>query len=161
GPESNWPLWTLVSLVLGVAGLAVFVGYERRLAGRGGAPLLDLRAITPAGVKAALGACVLIMGAYFGFVLVLTLDLQVGRGFGARGTALAFVPYPVGFATVSLTWTRLSASGRRRLSVLGPVAFAIGMAGVGLLPRPQWPVLVASPLLLLAGAGHAATFSPL
>ena len=161
GPEDNWPLWTVGSLVVGLAGLVVFVGYERRLAGRGGAPLLDLRAVTPAGVKAALAACVLIMGAYFGFVLVLTLDLQVDRGLRPLVTALAFVPYSTGFATVSLTWTRLSAAGRRHLSAAGPVAFAIGVAGVGLLPGSGWPVLVASPLLLLAGAGHAATYSPL
>jgi MFS family permease len=101
------------------------------------------------------------MGAYFGFVLALTLDLQVHRGFRPLGAALAFVPYSAGFATVSLTWTRLSAAGRRRLSVAGPVAFAVGVAGFGLLPGSGWPVLVASPLLLLAGAGHAATYSPL
>jgi hypothetical protein len=161
GPEAHWPLWTVASFGAGVAGLAVFVWYEWRLIGRDGAPLLDLRAVTPAGVKAALLGCVLIMGAYFAFVLVLTLDLQTGHGFSALGAAVAFVPYSTGFATASLTWARLPAPARRLLPVLGPLAFAAGVFGVGVLAGTGWPAVATSPLLFLAGAGHAGTFSPL
>jgi MFS family permease len=161
GPEAHWPLWTFVSFGVGFAGLVVFVWYEQRLIDRGGAPLLDLRAVTPAGVKAALLACMLIMGGYFAFVLVLTLDLQTGHGFSALGAAVAFVPYSAGFATASLTWARLPAPARRWLPMAGPLAFAAGALGIGLLAGHGWPALATSPLLFLAGAGHAGTFSPL
>jgi MFS family permease len=161
GPETHWPLWTFVSLGAGAAGLVAFARFERRLVDRGGAPLLDPRAVRPAGVTAALLACFLIMAAYFGFVLVLTLDLQITRGFTALATAASFVPYSAGFATVSLTWTRLRPTVRRPLPVLGPLAFVVGVGGFGWLSGSGQPVVVALPLLLVAGAGHAATFSPL
>jgi MFS family permease len=160
GPEAHWPLWTYGSFGVGGLGLVLFVWYERRLIDRDGAPLLDLRALRPAGVLAGLGSCVLIMGGYFGFVLVLTLDLQIGHGFSALGAAAAFVPYSAGFATVSLSWPRLPGPVRRVLPVAGPVAFAVGVFGLGLLAA-SWPVPATIPLLFLAGAGHAATFSPL
>jgi MFS family permease len=158
GPETDWPLWTFALLVAGLVGLAVFVPYERRLAGRGGAPLLDLAAVRLADVRAALAACVLIMGAYFGFVLVFTLDLQIEHGYTPLGAAVAFVPYACGFATASLTWTRVAPERRWLLPLMGPLAFAVGVAGTAALGGPVLPAL---PLLFLAGLGHAGTFSPL
>jgi MFS family permease len=158
GPEAHWPLWTFVLLLLGAAGLAVFVWYERWLSRRGGAPLLDLDAVRLPDVRAALASCVLIMGAYFGFVLVFTLDLQIEHGYSPLGAALAFVPYASGFATASLTWTRIAPERRWLLPLMGPIAFAVGVAGTALLGGPVLPAL---PLLFLAGLGHAGTFSPL
>src|SRR5262249_51621503 len=85
-------------------------------------------------------------------------DLQIEHGYSPLGAGLAFVPYAAGFATASLTWTRLRPDRRWLLPVAGPLAFAAGVAGTALLGGPVAPAL---PLLFLAGLGHAATFSPL
>ncbi|MEW9550489.1 MFS transporter [Nonomuraea sp. NPDC050783] len=157
GREQGWPAWTWISLAGGAALLAGFVRYES--AARH--PLLDLAALRPAGVKPGLAACWIVMGCYTVFLLTLTLHLQSALGFPPLAAGLAFVPYALGFGTLSLTWSRYPARLRAALPVAGPIAFAAGAALLVLLFRAEWRPAGAVPLLLLAGAGHAAGYSPL
>ncbi|MCP2349647.1 MFS transporter [Nonomuraea roseoviolacea] len=157
GRDHGWPAWCWVSLAGGAALLAVFGRHERRARH----PLLDPAALRPAGVRPGLAACWIVMGCYTVFLLVLTLHLQSALGFSPLRAGLAFVPYTVGFGTLSLTWTRYPRRLRGALPVAGPVAFAAGAVLLALLHRHQWNAYAASPLLLLAGAGHAAGYSPL
>ena len=161
GREQHWPASWLVVGAAGVVGLLVFGGYERRLPRTGGTPLLDLRALRPAGVPAGLAACFLVMGAYAAFLFALTMHLQGALGFGPLRAGLAFVPFAAGFAAMSLGWTRLPEPAHRALSVAGPLAFAAGATATVLLAGHGWPGGLATILLALAGAGHAASFSPL
>ncbi|NUR89619.1 MAG: MFS transporter [Nonomuraea sp.] len=157
GRELGWPVWTWVSLAGGVALTVGFVRYETRARH----PLLDLASVRPAGVKPGLAACWTVMGCYTVFLLTLTLHLQTALGFSPLEAGLAFVPYALGFGTLSLTWTRYPAALRRGLPIAGPIAFAAGAALLVLLCRDQWRPALSVPLLLLAGAGHAAGYSPL
>ncbi|WP_206066770.1 MFS transporter [Nonomuraea composti] len=153
GRESGWPAWAWISLAGGVALLAAFAGYESRARH----PLLDPAALRPAGVKPGLAACWIVMGCYTVFLLTLTLHLQGALGYSPLQAGLAFVPYTLGFGTLSLTWSRYPRWLRDALPVAGPLAFA---AGAGLLAL-SWHPLGSVPLLMLAGAGHAAGYSPL
>jgi hypothetical protein len=101
------------------------------------------------------------MGAYAAFLFALTMHLQGGLGFSPLRAGLAFVPFAAGFAAVSLGWTRLPEPAHRLLPVAGPLAFAAGATTTVLLAGRGWPGVVAPVLLALAGAGHAASFSPL
>ncbi len=157
GREYGWPLWTWVSLVAGAVLLVAFVRFERRVARRGGLPLLDLDVLRPRGVRPGLVACLLVMGCYTAFVFAFTLDLQERRGFGPLGAGVAFVPYAIGFAALSLTWTRLPERVLAPLPVAGPLVFA----AVALAMTRVAGTANAVPLLVLGGAGHAAGYSPL
>jgi hypothetical protein len=101
------------------------------------------------------------MGCYAGFLLSLTIHLQDGLGFTALRAGVIFVAYAAGFATASLTWTRVRPSARDRLPGGGALAMAAALLAVGLVASGvSWPVALASPLFV-AGVGHACGFSPL
>jgi hypothetical protein len=123
--------------------------------------LLDLAVLRPRGVRSALAACWIIMGCYAGFLLVLTVHLQSGLGFSPLAAGLAFIPYALGFGLLSLTWARLPEAIRNALPVAGPIAFAGGAVLLVLRASDEWPWPGAVPLLLIAGAGHAAGYGPL
>jgi MFS family permease len=162
GRDAGWPPWVWPSL--GACGLAfgVFVAVERRIAGRGGDPLFDLDLMKLPNIAAGVVAVVLLMACYAGFLVSLTLHLQDGLGFAALHSGLTFACYASGFATVSLTWTRLRASIRHDLSVFGPSLMGSALLAVGLIAAGGgWPVVPTAALLVAAGAGHACGFSPL
>ncbi|WP_034521242.1 MFS transporter [Actinomadura rifamycini] len=157
GPERGFPGWAWFSLAGGAALLAAFVRHESGA----GHPLLDPAALKPEGVRPGLAACWLVMGCYTVFLLVLTLHMQSALGFSPLRAGLAFVPYTVGFGALSLTWHRYPRPLRDALPVAGPIAFACGTVALAILVRDQWHAYASAPLLFLAGAGHAAGYSPL
>ncbi|MCW6009314.1 MFS transporter [Micromonospora sp. CPCC 205371] len=157
GREQGWPLWAwAATLALGGAALAAFARHERRVP----APLVELGLLTARPVRLGLTACCAVMGSYAAFLFTLTLHLQDRLGFTALQAGLAFVPYATGFAVCSLLAARLPSAARAVMPVAGPLAFALAAAALWLVGRYGWPVLAASALLLVAGAGHAAGFTP-
>lgn len=157
GHDHGWPVLAWISLVCGAALLVGFVRHETKA----GHPLLDLAVLRPNGVKPGLTACWIIMGCYTVFLLTLTLHLQTALGYSPLQAGLAFVPYALGFGTLSLSWPRYPQRLQAALPIAGPIAFAVGAALLVLLFRDQWQPVASMPLLLLAGAGHAAGYSPL
>jgi len=153
GRDAGWPAWTPPALVAAALALAAFVVHERRAP----SPLFDLSLLRAPAVAAGALAVLLIMGAYAGFLLCLTLRLQDGLGFTPLQAGLVFAVYAAGFATASLTWTRLPAALALRLPALGPLLMAVGVL-VAAGREPGAPMLAA---LLVGGAGHAFGFAPL
>lgn len=170
GRDYHWPAWVWPCLATSAAAGGAFLRRERRLsagAGRGGAhrggahPLLDVRLFMLPGVAAGIGAILLIMASYAGFLLSLTLHLQDGLRFSPLHAGLTFAVYASGFAAASLTWTRAGATLRARLPVIGPLLMAAALLTIGVIAAGgRWP-LATAPLLLAAGVGHALGFSPL
>jgi MFS family permease len=162
GRDAGWPAWVWPSLAAAALALALFVALERRIGAHGGDPLFDLSVLTLRGVAAGVAAVMVVMGVYAGFLLSLTIHLQDGLGFTPLRAGLTFAAYAAGFAAASLTWPRLPVALRDRLPVLGPVAMAAGLLGLAAVVRGgAWPVAATTPLLVVAGAGHACGFSPL
>jgi MFS family permease len=162
GRDAGWPPWVWPSLATCALALAAFVAVERRIGARGRDPLFDLDVLALPGVAAGVVAVTLVMAAYAGFLVSLTLHLQEGLGFSPLHSGLTFAAYACGFAAASLTWTRASAAVRDRLPVVGPLAMAAALLGVGLAAAGGgWPAAVTLPLLFAGGAGHACGFSPL
>ncbi|MFI6599099.1 MFS transporter [Nonomuraea sp. NPDC050536] len=157
GRDLGWPVWVWISLACGAALSVGFIRYENRAR----YPLLDMASVRPSGVKPGLVACWTIMGCYTVFLLTLTLHLQTALGYSPLRAGLAFVPYALGFGALSLSWNRYLQWLQRALPIAGPIAFAVGASLLVLFCRDQWQPVVATPLLLLAGAGHAAGYSPL
>ncbi|MEV5693976.1 MFS transporter [Micromonospora globbae] len=162
GRDLAWPLgWRVAPAAAGAAGLALFLRYEGRLARRGGAPLLDVTVLARPGVPTGLLAACVVMGCYAGFLFTLTLRLQDGLGFSALAAGLAFLPYAVGFALCGLVVPRLPVRLRDALPLAGPPVLAAVVAATALLWSHRWPALPGGALLLVGGAAHAASFSPL
>ena len=125
GHDAGWPAWTWASLAACLPVFALTLAWERRLARRGGEPLLDLplfadRAFT-AGVVLNF-ALVLFFGS---FMFVLTLLLQDG---------LAQPPLRAGLEAgpLALAFTAMSVLGPRLAARLGPWSITLG-AGLDVL----------------------------
>lgn len=162
GRDAGWPAWTWLCLAGSGLALTGFAALERRVKARGRDPVLDLDVLALPGVATGVAAVALVMGSYAGFLLSLTLHLQNGLGFTPLQAGLIFAAYAGGFAAASLTWTRAGAAARDRLPVLGPLAMAAALLGVGLAAAGGgWPVALTTPLLFAGGLGHACGFSPL
>jgi MFS family permease len=162
GRDHGWPAWVWPCFVGCASALAVFVAVERRVRARGGHPLFDLGLLRAAGVAAGVAAVVLVMSAYAGLLISLTLYLQGPLRFAPLHAGLIFAIYATGFATASLTWTHARLTVRERLPVLGPIVMGGAMLALGLVARGGgWPLGLIAPLLYAGGIGHACAFSPL
>jgi MFS family permease len=152
GREQGWPAWVWPCLATGLVSLIAFARVERART----APLLDPAVLKEPGVTSGLATVVAVMGAYAALLFSLTLHLQDDLGFSPLRAGLAFAAYAVGFAAMSLGWRRLPAW---RWPVLGPLALGGGALLIAVLADTSWP-LVIEPVLLIAGAGHAAGYGP-
>jgi hypothetical protein len=161
GREQGWPIWALVVLPIGLIGLAGFFLFERRLSSQGGQPVLEVDALRPPGVKPGLLACCILNFGFAGIVFPMTLHMQAGLGYTPLEAGLMFVPMPIGFATVSLTWTKLPERLHTLLPLAGLGVFAAAVAGLGAVAWGHWSLPLVALCLLLAGAGMAAGFSTL
>lgn len=149
------PMWLL--LAGGSLLLVAFVRYENRARH----PVLDLAVLKPKQVRLGLIACCLVMGGYTVFLLTLTLHLQTQLAFSPLRAGLTFVPYAVGFGTLSLCWSSYPERLQRALPIVGPLACGTALLLVVALLRAGLPAGYSVPLLFLAGVGHAAGYSPL
>jgi MFS family permease len=161
GNAEQWPAWTMVTLAVGIAGLAGFIGLQRAAAIHGGHPLLDLRAVAPAGVKSGLLVVFLVMGGYGALLFATALHLQNGYSYTPLRSGLTFAIYAAGFAGVNLTWSRLPQRLHPVVPACGLSILAAAEAALAIASRTGWSLAVAGPLLLAAGAGHGAGFGAL
>jgi MFS family permease len=158
GRDAGWPAWIWPSFGGFAVSLFAFILIERRMR----EPLFDLGLLTLPNVASGVAVVLLVMGAYAGFLVSLTIHLQDGLGFTPLHAGMVFAIYASGFATASLTWTRAAAGMRDRLPVIGPLVMGAALLGVGLIASGGgWPLGLVAPLLFAAGAGHACGFSPL
>ena len=162
GRDYGWPIWVWPCFAACVLAGCAFVALERRLLARGRRPLFDLRLLHSPRVGSGVLAILLGMACYAGVLLSLTLYLQDALRFSALHAGLIFGVYASGFAGASLTWTRARGAVRERLPVLGPLVMGAAVLAVGLIAgQGGWPLGLTTPLLLIAGVGHACGFSPL
>jgi MFS family permease len=156
GRDRGWPWWTAVAPVAVALLGAAFARRERRTRD----PLFDLALLRIPAVTGGALAVLLIMGSYAGFLLCLTLHLQDGLGFAPLHAGLVFAVYASGFATASLTWTRLPAAVARRLPTAGPLAMGAAIV-LAAATGGHGPTAATLAALLVAGGGHACGFAPL
>ncbi|WP_197028177.1 MFS transporter [Bosea sp. 117] len=96
GREAGWPVWFWLSLVAVPLLAWLFWRYETRLAGAGGAPLLDPGALRAPGLGRALLIALLFysIGSFF---LLFSIYLQDALHLTALQAGLVFLPFGAGF----------------------------------------------------------------
>ncbi|MGV9405374.1 MFS transporter [Streptomyces sp. NPDC003667] len=155
-------LWWLFPV--GVAILAVFTRWERRLVARGTQPLLDPRLFTTVrGYAVGAGVGTLYFIGFSGVWLVFALFYQHGLGFTPLRSGLAVTPFAVGSAISAVVAGRLVERFGRLLTVCGLTGVILGLGGTALLlrygPADSGPWL-AAPLLFLGGVAGGFVVSP-
>ena len=122
GHEDGWPAWSFLCMGLGLVLAAVFVAVERRVAARGGDPLLKIDVLRIPGVATGLTALSAGIIAYGGSLFAIGLHLQSGLGDSALRAGLTFAPTGVAFGLCSFYWRRLP---DRVHHLLTPIGFTI------------------------------------
>ncbi len=162
GHEQGWPAWTFAGIAAGLVLAVVFVGVERRVAARGGDPLLRLDVLTAPGMRSGVAAIATGMTAYGGFLFVFTLHLQGGLGDTPLRASLILAPAGVAFGLFGFYWRKLP---RRIHPALTPIGFALAVGGYLLvgatLSDGTHGGLLLRAGLVMFGAGMGAAFSPL
>jgi hypothetical protein len=162
GQPLGWPAWGWALLLASAAGFALLGLVERRVARRGGQPILPRALLGLPGVAAGIGGLFAVMVVFGGWLFGFALQLQDGLGDSALRAGLTVAPAAVAFALVSLNWQRLPARLHPALAVTGCVLNGLGLLALGLLLRSGgagggWVYVAAA----VAGAGMAAAFGPL
>lgn len=163
GQAWGWPWWGWLLLVAGLPGLAGFLVLQRRIADRGGQPVLDPQLLRHRAFTGGLLASLAFFGGIASFFLLLSVYLQDGTGRSALTTGLITLPYALGSLITSPVAVRLSAHYGRRLLIIGSLAIAASHAFLWLvitrIAEPTWWQLGGP--LLLGGLGLGLAAPPL
>jgi EmrB/QacA subfamily drug resistance transporter len=124
GQSWSWPGWGWALLAAGAVGLAAFIGFERRLATRGGQPVLDTQLLRNRAFSSGLAASLAFFGGIASFFLLLSIYLQNGTGRTALTTGLITLPYALGSMVTSGAGVKLAARHGRRLLITGSLLIA-------------------------------------
>lgn len=139
-----------------------FVGWERRTAARGLAPLLDVGLLRRLpGYLNGLSVGALYFTGFTGVLLVVSVYLQESEGYTPLQAGLMMMPFAVGSAISAPLAGRVVSDLGRRLTVAALLTMIVGVVLAALLAPgrdPQWPWL--APTLLIAGLGGGAVVSP-
>jgi MFS family permease len=162
GHQENWPGWVFACMAGGVALAAVFVLVERRIADRGGDPLLNLAVLRAPGLVPGLAAVAVLMITYGGFLFSFALHLQAGLGDSALRAGLTFAPCAVVFGLCGYFWRRLPSGLHHLLAPLGSLVAVGGYAWVAFVLHSGGRGGLGLQLaLVVTGAALALGFSPL
>jgi MFS family permease len=121
GRAEGWPAWAWISLVASAPALALFVTVERRIAARGGAPLMNLAVIARPAVSWSLVALLTATGTYYALLFTLAQYLQQGLGRSPLLSGLTLVPWVAAFGAAGQLVRRLPERAR-------PIAPSAGCA---------------------------------
>ncbi|MGH2894462.1 MAG: MFS transporter [Solirubrobacteraceae bacterium] len=164
GRAHGWPLWTWLALGVAPVLLGAFALQQRRLAARGGSPLMPPELFASRSVTVGLAAQLLFWSGQASFFLVLSLYLQLGRGMSALHSGLVFTILAGAYLLTSLRAPALTVRHGRQVLAAGAGMLAVGHLtlvltvgdiGVG------GSVLALAPGLALVGAGMGLGITPL
>jgi EmrB/QacA subfamily drug resistance transporter len=165
GREAGWPAWTFVSMAAAPAVLAVFVAVERRRERAGVSPLVTMSLFRKRAFSAGLACALVFFAGMIGLMLVFSLYLQLGLGYGAAHAGVAFVPWSLGTAVgaglgAGLLGPKL---GRPTLHIGAAVMLAgvLGMLAVVAATGSDMTVWEIAGPELVAGAGMGMLLAPL
>ncbi len=164
GRELGWPLWTWLSLAAAAPLLLTFGLIQRRLAARGGAPLLDLTLFRARAFTVGLLTELVFHAGMASFFLVLALYLQQGLGLTALASGEIFTVLALGFVAASLYAPRLVERWGRQTLAAGALVMAAGLILLRLTVARLGvgdPSALLAPALLLDGTGMGLVLAPL
>jgi len=119
GRSEGWPVWTWACLAASLPALALFIAAQRRLADRGGAPLVDVRALSTRPILCGLATLLAATGTYYALLFTLAQYLQRGLGDSPLVSGLALVPWVAAFGVAGQIVRRLPSQLVRRAPAAG------------------------------------------
>jgi len=162
GQPLGWPAWGWALLALSAVIFALLPIIERRVAARGGQPILPRSLLGLPGVAFGIAGLFVVMAVFGGWLFAFALEMQDGLGGSALRSGLTFVPSAVAFALVSLNWQRLPARWHVPFAISGFILNGLGLLLAAFLLRSGGNGGVGLYVFgAVAGGGMAAAFGPL
>lgn len=164
GRDLGWPAWTWLCLAVSPLAFGVFVAVERRVAVRGGYPLINLHILTRPAVAWGLIAYSASTSTYYALLFTLALYLQRGLGWSPLSSGLALVSWVTAFGITGPLLPRMRLSARVTL-LIAPAGYLIlagGYLGLSLsLLTNHLSTALLIVLLGIGGFGLGAGFAPM
>lgn len=163
GRDFGWAGWVWAVMAGGGAMLALFLRYERRVAARGGMPVVDLALLGDRAFVRGLGAVFCFFFANQSFYLVMTLYMQLELNVPPLQAGLVFLPLALAFVIAS---RHSGARARRRGTLVLIEGCLLQIAGLGLIAATATVIASPTPFvlalaLLVAGYGQGLVMAPL
>ena len=98
GQEAGWPLWTFLSLGVSFIGFAIFTLQQRWVISRKRTPLVDPDIFKARTYNLGLAGIFTFFAGFTGVYLIITLFLQIGERYSARGAGIANIAIALGTA---------------------------------------------------------------
>lgn len=98
GQESGWPLWCFLSLGASLVGFVIFTLQQRWVISRKKTPLVDPDIFKSTTYNLGLAGIFVFFAGFTGVYLIITLFLQIGEGYSARGAGIANIAIALGTA---------------------------------------------------------------
>ncbi len=163
GHDLHWALWLWLSMAAGIAIIAAFLRLERRVARRGGMPLIDLALLSDAAFMRGLYAAFFFFSANLSFYLIMTMYMQKALHIPPLQAGLVFVPLALSFVVAS-RHSGMRARHRGTLVLIEGCAIQIASLivlalTIAFVHTPSAPVLAL--ILALFGYGQGLVMAPL
>ncbi|MDJ1136103.1 MFS transporter [Streptomyces iconiensis] len=130
GGDLGWPWWGWLCLAAGGPAFAGFVVQQRRLAARGGRPLVAPAAVRKPTVRWGLAAFGATVCTYFSLLFVLALYLQEGLGKSPEYSGMAMVTWVAAFGLAGPLLPRVPERWRHAVPLTGCLLLAGGYAAL-------------------------------
>ncbi len=129
GQEAGWPAWTFISLAASLIGFALFTLQQRWVLSRKKTPLVDPNIFKSVTYNLGLSGIFTFFAGFTGVYLIITLFLQIGERYSARGAGIANIAIALGTAIGgALSGAVLAEKFGTRVLQLGALAQIAGAA---------------------------------
>lgn len=162
GQTYGWPIWCWASLCGSGLLFGLFAVIERRVAGRGGDPLVRAELLAQRAFAVGIALVLSVYGLIFSYYLVLTVALQNGLGLSAFDAALVYAPAAVGSTIFGLVASRLIPRFGRRVLIAGAAILATGYVAtiIALALSPTFTPALIIPFLVWQSVGGGLLIAP-
>jgi MFS family permease len=153
GTQAHPRLWLFAA---GLAWLGLFALWERRLASRGGYPLVNLRLLAIRSYSVGTVIAAVFYAGFTGIFLVITMFFQRGLGYSALYAALSTLIFTIGSVGSAIISGRIVHRTGRRTVVIGSAVATVGLGAAAVVAygwNGQDIALILAAPLLVAGCG--------
>ncbi|MFD7667494.1 MFS transporter [Streptomyces sp. NPDC059788] len=119
GEEQGWPLWVYVLMACGVLLIVGFALWERRVAGRGGNPMVPPRLFKSRAFTSGVVLALVYFAAFTSIFFTIALLWQAGLGASALETGLLLMAFAVGTIVGAAQSEPLAARFGRSVLIIG------------------------------------------
>src|SRR5262245_41019587 len=156
-PGAGWGApRSIAGFALAAVILAIFIGWERRVA----TPMLDLRLFQNLRFSAASGAVTITFFSLMGFIFLVTLYFQFLKGYSPLGTGVRLLPVATLTAITSVLGTSMAVrTGTKQVVAGGLLALAAGLAWTSTASESTTYLTIAGQMVLI-GSGIGLTSAP-